>query len=429
MVEPGAFLLDFAVAAGIGGLIGVEREHRPDHTAVVAGVRTFPLISISGFLIGILTLQTLSPFILTAGVLGVFGLAFMLMHLRQTLGQTGITTPMAMIVTFLLGVLVAYGFLLEAVAVGVATTFLLVTKERLHRFANFLDNDEILSALQFITLAFILLPITANLPPQLYGQPWLGRGALVDPYFVLLIVIFVSSISFASLIAMREVGPRRGLEFSGMLGGLVNSEATAAGLAQRARDEERLAQPAVVAIILATTTMLLRNLAIIAFADPSLRLAVAIAPYLVPVALVGAFFAWRMRSARIENIPPIRVRNPFAVGPALKFALIFTVVSVAAELARTQFGEAGVYVTSIGGFVSAGAVVASMAGLAHAGAISLDVALRTSMLAIAASVVVKLFIIRAVNPDMMRRAVRPLGIMTGAALLAAGAAFVASIVG
>ena len=418
------FFIQFAVAAGIGGLVGIEREHRPDHTAVVAGVRTFPLISISGFLLGVLTQETTSPFVLMAGVLGAFGMAFMLMHLRQTLGQTGITTPMAMIVTFLLGVIVSYDYLLQAVAIGVATTFLLVTKERLHRFANFLDNDEILSALQFITLVFILLPLTADLPDQIYGQWWLGRGALVDPYFVLLIVVFVSSISFASLIAMREIGPRRGLEFSGLLGGLVNSEATTAGLAQRARDEEALLQPALVGIILASTTMLGRNLAIIAFADPSLALAKAIAPYLVPVALVGAFYGLRLRSGRGPPIPPVRVKNPFAVGPALRFAVIFSIVSIVTQLARDNLGESGVYVAALGGFVSAGAVVASMAGLEHAGTLSLDLALRVSMLAMAASVFGKLFIVRAVNPDMMRRAAVPLAAMTLVALIAVGVAFV-----
>lgn len=424
-VETAVFFLRFAVAAGVGGLIGVEREHRPDHTAVVAGIRTFPLIAISGFLTSVLTQEAASPFVLAAGVFGAFGLALMLMHLRQTLGQTGITTPMAMIVTFLLGLTIGYGYLFESVAVGIGVTFLLVTKERLHRFANFLDEEEILSALQFITLAFILLPLTASLPAEIYGQTWLGRGALVDPYFILLIVIFVSAISFASLIAMREVGPRRGLEFSGLLGGLVNSEATSAGLAQRAREDPALLQPALVGVLLANATMLARNLAIIAFADPSLSLAKAVAPFLVPIALVAIYYTVRMRRGRHEPIAPVRVKNPFAVLPALRFALIFAAVSLVATVARGYLGPAGVYVTALGGLVSAGAVVASMAGLAYAGSITLEVAVHTVLLATAASVVVKLFILRAVNTEMFERARVPLGLMAGAALLSTAVAFVA----
>lgn len=423
MADPTAFFVDFAVAAGIGGLIGVEREHRPDQQAVIAGIRTFPLISTAGFLVAFLARETYSPMLLAAGIVGIFALTLMMMQLRSTLGQTGLTTPTVMVVTFLLGILVGYDYVLQAVGVAVVATFLLVTKERLHRFASILDEGEILSTLQFITLAFILLPLTADLPPTLWGQAWLGRGAVVDPYVILLVVIFVSLISFASLVAMREVGPRRGMEFSGLLGGLVNSEATTASLAQRAKEEPSLARPAVVGAILATTTMLARNLAIIAFADRSFLLLRAMWPFLLPTALVGIAYALQLRAKKGPPIPAIRVKSPFAVGPALKFALLFAGISLLTAVARTQFGDAGVYVASLGGFVSAGAVCASLAGLVAGGAVPVEVALRTCLIAIAASVFGKLFIVRVVNPDLLRRAAVPFGAMTAAALVATAAAF------
>jgi uncharacterized membrane protein (DUF4010 family) len=118
------------------------------------------------------------------------------------------------------------------------------------------------------------------------------------------------------------------------------------------------------------------------------------------------------------------VRNPFAVGPALRFALMFAGVSLLAELARGNLGEAGIYVASLGGFVSAGAVCASMGGLLATGSIPLEVALRTCLLAIGASVLGKLFIIRAVNATLLPRAVKPFGAMTFAALAAVAASFV-----
>ena len=37
----------------------------------------------------------------------------------------------------------------------------------------------------------------------------IGRGAVVDPFTILTVVVFVSIISFASLLVMRRVGPRR----------------------------------------------------------------------------------------------------------------------------------------------------------------------------------------------------------------------------
>ena len=431
-VGPEGFFVQFIVAGAVGGLIGVEREHRSDNLTVIAGVRTFPLISVVGFLVAWLAQQggadgtapAMGPWIMAAGILGAFGFAFMFIHMRAGLGQTGVTTPIAMIVTFLLGALIGYGFTFEAVVVAIVTTFLLVTKQRLHRFAQILDDDEILSALQFITILFILLPLTASMERGEHGYDWLGRGAIVDPFSILLVVVFVSSISFVSLLAMRRIGPGRGMEFSGFLGGLVNSEATTAALAQRARESQGLVAPAVVGALLATATMVVRNLAIAGAADPSFRLLLALAPYVLPLAVLGGILAFRARTARADGIPAVRVRNPFAILPALRFAAIFTAVSILVTLARGYLGEAGVYIASLGGFVSAGAVIASLASLTATGGVDFGVALRTSLLAMAASVVVKLFILRAVDEGVYQRARTPFLILTGAALAAAAAAFV-----
>ena len=416
------FFVDFVVAAAVGGLVGVEREHRAENQTVVAGVRTFPLIAITGFLVAVLARESGSPFVLAAGILGAFALGLMMVHARQQMGFTGFTTPAAMVVTFLVGVVIGYGHRMEGVVVGVAATFLLLTKQRLHRFAQYLDENEILSALQFITVVFILVPLTANLQPPVLGQDWIGRGAVVDPFVILTVVVFVSVISFASLLVMRRVGPRRGLEFSGLLGGFVNSEATTASLAQRAKEEEKLVGAAVVGSLLASTTMLVRNLAIATFADPSFRLVLGMAPFLLPVFLVGGFLAWRARGKRSEPIPGVRVRNPFAVGPALQFAAVFATVSILAKLAQANFGAGGVYVLALGGFVSAGAVVASLAGLVATNAVPLEVAVTTAVLANAASVLGKLFILRAVHEPTFRRGLVPYAVMGAVAVAGAGAA-------
>jgi len=424
MAAPENFFVEFLVSAAVGGLIGVEREHRDDGLPVIAGVRTFPLVTIAGFLVAIMANETMSAFVLAAGVLGSFGLAYMFMHMRMSVGQTGITTPVTIIIAFLLGVSIGYGFLFEAVVVGVVVTALLVTKKRLHRFAAILDDDEILSALQFITLVFILLPLTADWDGAELGVSWIGRGNLVDPYVILLVSVFVAGISFASLVAMRQIGPRRGLQFSGLMGGLVNSEATTAGLATRAKDDRSLIAAAIVGSLLASTTMLGRNLAIGAFADPSLRFATAMAPFLVVTAIAGAFLAYRARDTERREGSAVRVKNPFAVFPALKFALFFALVNIAITLARQSVGEAGVYIAALGGFVSAGAVIASLGSLVATGDVSVAVALRAALLAVAASIGGKLAILRYVDLETYRRAAPSYVAMTAVAVVAAMASFV-----
>lgn len=424
MAAPAGFFVDFLVSAAVGGLIGVEREHRDDGLPVIAGVRTFPLISVAGFLIAAMAIEAGSPFLIAAGLAGIFALACMFIYMRMSMGQSGITTPVVMVVTFLLGIAIAFGYLFESVVIGVATTALLVTKKRLHRFATVLDDDEILSALQFVTLAFILLPLTATWEGDPLNYSWLGRGKLVDPYVILLVSVLVAGISFASLVAMRQIGPHRGIQFSGLMGGLVNSEATTAGLAQRAREDRALVGAAVMGSLLASTTMLARNLAIAAFADPSLAFVSRLAPFLVAVALVGAFMSYRARVSRSDPTQPaVRVKNPFAVLPALKFALFFALVSIVTKLATQSLGETGVYVAAVGGFVSAGAVVASLGSLVATGAVPIDLAVRTALLAVAASVGGKLVILRYIDRETYAKALPSYAAFTAAAVLAALVAF------
>jgi uncharacterized membrane protein (DUF4010 family) len=358
-------------------------------------------------------------------LLGIFAFAIMFIQMRVAVGQTGVTTPIAMIVTFLLGILIAYDHMLEAVVVGIVMTFLLVTKRKLHQAVTLLDEEEILSALQFATVLFVLLPITYRLPEHVQGITWLGRHQLVDPFTVVLVVVFVSAISFVSLVAMRQIGPHRGLEFSGMMGGLVNSEATVAGLAQRAHDEPRLLAAAYVGSILATMTMMIRSVALVAFSDATLRLMIALVPWLLPVFLAGAYFAWRSHGQVNSDIPAVRVKNPFAIMPALRFALIFAAVSIFVALAQDRMGPGGLYLVALGGLVSAGAVMASIAALHANGGIGLAEAVQICIVTNALAVAGKFFILRATNRALARDALPAYLTMTGLALAGTVGAFLA----
>lgn len=405
------FLINLMIALGIGGLVGVEREHRRDKTQVIAGIRTFPLVAASGVLLVKIGELTASPFPLTAGTLAIGALAVALFYIRHTMGLTGLTTPFAMIVTFLAGALVEHGFRLEAVIIGVSVTTLLVSKARLHQVAGALTEDEILSALQFITIAFILFPLTTSLTGPIGPYDLVGPGRLIDPTSLLLIVVFVSSISFASFIAMRQAGPTRGVEVSGVLGGLVNSEATTASLAHLAKEHKPLEDAALVGVLLAITAMFLRNLAIAAFVDPSLSILRLMLPAVLVMTLAALAFTIRHeRQGPVGNVP---VQNPFAITPALKFAIAFAAIALFTFAARSMTGDAGVYGSALGAFVSAGAVVASAGSLAVGAEIPFAVAAQVAVLACIVSAGNKLLILRATNRSLLGRAALPIAVMIG----------------
>jgi uncharacterized membrane protein (DUF4010 family) len=158
--------------------------------------------------------------------------------------------------------------------------------------------------------------------------------------------------------------------------------------------------------------MLLRNAAIAAFTDPSLRLFKVFLVAALPMALVGGFFAYRQHARSPVRLKDgIRVKSPFALGPALKFAGLFAVLNVFAVLAQAYAGDVGVYLTAIGGFVSAGAVTASVATLLFTGKVSLAVAAQTSLLAVVIGTVNKIVILRAVEENVYARSRKAFAIM------------------
>ncbi len=129
------FVLHVLLAVGMGGLIGLEREHEREKPRVIAGVRTFPLTSISGVLFSFLSASIGLRFI-EVGVVIFGGFSILLAYLKYEIKTIGITTPVALFMTFIIGVFIQQGFIIEAGFITVVITSLLITKERLHRLAH-----------------------------------------------------------------------------------------------------------------------------------------------------------------------------------------------------------------------------------------------------------------------------------------------------
>lgn len=399
-----ALLVRMGIALAMGALIGLERERHRESRTVLAGIRTYPLVALAGVLFATLgTRLDATAYIATgAAVFGLF--AGLLYWVRHTLGIHGITSPIALFVTYLVGALIGLGFLLEGVIAGVATAVLLFTRAHLHRLAEVMTEDEMAGALQFIIVAFVLFPLAAGRPVD----PW----GVVNPRQVLLVVIFVAGISFVSFLAMRIMGSARGLQVSGLLGGLVNSEAATMGLAQLVSHKPKLLHRAVAAITLTNATMLLRNLLIAAFVDPSLAFMGLMVPAIAGMVLVQGGYAYRAHHTADRAAEEtgggederIRLRNPFAIRPALRFGALFVLLQlIAFGLAHLPgAGQAGIVLTAIGGLVSSAAVVASVGTLAATGQVNIMLAAATAVLATVVSTLNKLIITRAAERTLYR---------------------------
>ncbi len=129
------FIINAIIAVALGALIGLEREHREDQKMVIAGVRTFPMTALAGVIFAFLS-QELGYSIIDVGLIIFGGFALLLAYLKYEVHTIGITTPVAFFLTFLIGLMVQIGFLVESAFLTVFVTILLLTKERLHKIAR-----------------------------------------------------------------------------------------------------------------------------------------------------------------------------------------------------------------------------------------------------------------------------------------------------
>jgi uncharacterized membrane protein (DUF4010 family) len=419
------FIYYLVIALAVGALVGVEREHHKGDDMVIAGVRTFPLVSLLGFLLAYigqnaeelvpgmssLYLQTLS----LIGIAIVAALAVGLLYIRFSMGVPGLTTPFALVITYVAGLLVGFGLIIEAVVVSVIVTFLLVSKKRLHAYAELLDDTELIGALEFIAIAFIAYPVTLQLdlaPPYDVFNP--GEPLAISNLF--LIVVFVSSISFISFLLIRWQGPSRGLRFSGLLGGLVSSEATTISLSNLAKENKGIIRTAASGIILANATMFARDLAVTIFADMSLATASLVALPLLALSGIGIAMGYSMKVEKQADGHELDVRSPFAIVPALKFGIIFLMVSVLVYLVNTYLGQEYIYLVALGGMVSSAAVAASVSSYVFLGQLGAMEAAQIILLATAISSFTKLAYSRYISKDVFRRILPGCLIMGGLSL-------------
>ena len=119
------------VALGAGLIIGIERERNSDAKAIApAGVRTFAITALLGVFVALSDSAVLLG-VVAAGVAVLTAFSYY----KSRVEDPGLTTEMALLATFVIGVLASRQPLLAAAA-GVLVIILLVSRRPLHGFAR-----------------------------------------------------------------------------------------------------------------------------------------------------------------------------------------------------------------------------------------------------------------------------------------------------
>jgi uncharacterized membrane protein (DUF4010 family) len=387
-------VVSFAVSAGIGLLVGLERERKP---SAKAGVRTFALIAVLGSLAALLTEATGSAWALAAGAVCV-AVALVAAYLqdRESIhDDAGTTTVVAAIAVFFLGAANYYGYRTLAVALGVSMTALLYFKAELEGFSQKLTGQDIRSMLQFAVLTAVILPL---LPDRSFG-PY----AVLNPFQIWLMVVLVAAVSLAGYVAWRLTLGRHGLLLTGMLGGVASSTATTLVYARHAAAGAQPVSAALLVILLANATMLVRVLVLVGVVAPASlpRALLVIVPALL-IAVAGV--AWRWTSAAAA--PPAgeaAFRNPTQLRTALGFGAIYAAILLLAAWANDLLGSRGLLaLAAVSGLTDVDAITLSSMQLLDNGALSQVTALTAVGVAVASNLVFKAVVAASAGGPQMR---------------------------
>jgi uncharacterized membrane protein (DUF4010 family) len=375
-----------ALLVGLAFFLGLAFEgfYASSGASRPGGIRTFPLLAISGAVLYALGPAHLLP--LTAGLV-VLG-AWMHSYYRAEVERQGaeggpsdgIMVPLCNLVAYLLGPVVLTQRTWLAVGVAVLAVVLLRAREKLHALARKVPSEEVLILAQFLTLAGIVLPLLPRRPVVAFTS--------LTPFQVWAAVVVVCSISYASYLLRRFVSPARSVFFAALLGGMYSSTATTVVLAREMPSSASNLAELQSGVVLATAVMYVRIAVVVAVFN--LPLGLALAPWLAGLAALGGVLAALLRRSRArarqdgdDGGAVTHPRNPLEIGAALVFAVLFIAVSIVTGWIVRHFGTIGAY--GLAAVVGVTDIDPFVLSIAHGGVAGLDLSASAAAILIASS--------------------------------------------
>lgn len=350
---PADVLRSLAIALGLGLIVGLQRESAESK---LAGLRTFPLVTLLGSVCALLA-PTTGGWVVAAGLLGVAAATAMgnAARLKEEGSDPGITTEVALLLMYGLGAYTVLGDGATAIVLGGTIAVLLHFKAELHGVVGRLDRRELRAIMQLVLLALVVLPVLPDAT--------IGPFAVFNPREMWLMAVLIVGLSLAGYIALKFRGENAGIVAGGLLGGLISSTATTVGWARRTRERADVSRAAGLVILIASTVVYGRVLVeIAAVARPFL--ATAAPPILALGAAMALAAAAFWLSSRGRAPVSLDGQSPADLKTAFTFAAMYVVVLFAVSYAKQRAGTRGLYVVSaLSGLTDVDAITLSVARL------------------------------------------------------------------
>lgn len=384
-----------AVSFGLGLLLGLERERRGPS---IAGIRTFPLISLFGTVCAQLG-EAFGGWIVAAGLLALAAVIVPanFVQVKKGIVDPGTTTEIAALLLYVVGALIAIGYLAAALVIAGAMAVLLHSKRPLHNFARAVGERDMRAMMLFVLLSLVILPVLPNKD--------FGPYAVWNPFKLWLMVVLIVGISLGGYIAYKLFGARAGALLGGIIGGMVSSTATTVSYARRTGSEAALASLSAFVIMTASCVSIVRVLVEIAAVAPRRfgemawpLVAMLVVCILIAVAL---YFPSRRQTAKMPE-----QKNPAELKPAFLFGALYALVLLAVAVAKQYFGSAGLYLVAIiSGLTDLDAITLSTGQLADSNKIEARIAWQVILTAVLSNLLFKFGIVAALGSANLRKKV------------------------
>lgn len=377
-MEPAVYW-SLAISLGLGLLVGLQREWKESE---VAGIRTFPLITLLGTLT-VLANEGEPGWLTGVGLLGVICLLVLanLAKLKDGQRDAGMTTEAAALLMFVVGATLAAGHSVPAIVAAGVTAVLLHWKQPLHGFVDRVGKSDLRALFQLVLIALVILPV---LPDETYG-PY----EVLNPYKIWLLVVLIVGISLSAYIAYRWLGARVGAVLGGLLGGLISSTATTVSYARQTKDNVDASRSAAVVIMLASTVVNVRVLFEIGVVAPGL-LRATLGPLLSILLLMSVECAVLLYMLRGHETTIPDHENPAQLKAAILFGALYAVILFVVAATKHHFGDRALYVVAaISGLTDVDAITLSTAKLFADERLAGSTAWRTILIATLSNLVFK----------------------------------------
>lgn len=400
----------------LGAFIGLERqihektELKGGQNSTFLGLRTFALSTTLGAIAGIIYPYNPAFFL-------VISAGFMLLAIGYYVFDSlfskdiGITTEIALVFSYVIGVLVTTNILSIPIVIGITVILGLVLsrKEFIQQYVSGVEKEQMTSFISYLVIALVILPLLPNVSYRFADIPkffeflnsyginvsfQFAEMEIVNPFKLWLIVALVTGVDVAGFILEKTIGQKKGWLLTSFAGGFVSSTATTGSLALQSKNSgsvNHLVASAMIANFASflQEAVLIIPLSLVLFSKflPSLAL------MLISSLIIALFFlrgGWPGENLQITK-ESLKKTKLFYLYPALRFAVLFLFIRLFAQIALLIFGDSGFFVTmALGAIPGMDAVLISIAELAGK-TVSFESAFWVFIVANAVNLLVKFF--------------------------------------